>query len=664
VAAGRTPSARNSGRERSGLSEAKKYTPRGRTVREAARGRDPFEPALEVVKAGQRNQPQPPPRQRGRVPPARPRAPRKVAPALPVLPPRLAEPKRRLRVATVLVAVLFTTVSLRLVQLQVTDANEFAAAGLADRLHTVPIAAPRGAIYDRTGAVLAHSVEARYVYVDPTMIENAADAAAKLSPLLGIPPSQLMPKLLPHDRPDGRPSQFEWLARSVDIPTGEAVKALNLKGIGVRRDERREVPGHDLAANLIGFTGDDLHGLAGLEARYDDVLAGVNGERTFEIGVGDLAKEIPGGYNRETPAQQGASLRLTLDRDLQFEVQHLLSTHMRKVNATFGAAVVLEVGTGAVLAQASYPPYDAADPFEAPPAQRGDAATGIVVDPGSVHKAIVVGACLQEGVITPSTAVAVEPRIRKGDTTFEDSHWHPPGTRLTVPGILAYSSNVGTIKLADQLGPQRLYEYQQRFGLGTATGVGLPGEASGLVQPPANWSGSSYGSVPIGHGIAVTPLQMAAAYNAIANNGVWIQPHLVDATISPGGVVVPAPMPVTRQVLSPENAATLRQMLEAVVVVPDATGTTAAVPGYRVAGKTGTGQRVDNGHYVKGEVASFIGMAPADAPRYVIAVFAHTAGGSGGMVAGPAFSEMMQFTLQHYRVPPTGSRPPTFTIYP
>jgi cell division protein FtsI (penicillin-binding protein 3) len=496
------------------------------------------------------------------------------------------------------------------------------------------------------------------------MVDDPAEAAAKLSPLLGIPPSQLMVKLVPHDRPDGRPSQFEWLARSVDIPTGEAVKALNLKGIGVRRDERREVPGHDLGANLIGFTGDDLHGLAGLEARYDDVLAGVNGERTFEIGVGDLAKEIPGGYHRETPAQQGASLLLTIDRDLQYEVQHLLSTHMRKVNATFGAAVVLEVGTGAVLAQASYPPYDAADPFKAPPAQRGDAATGIVVDPGSVHKAIVVGACLQEGLITPTSTVVVNPKIRKGDTTFTDSHYHPAGTRLTVPGILAYSSNVGVIRLAEQLGPQRLYEYQQRFGLGTATGVGLPGEAPGLVQPPDNWSGSSHGSIPIGHGVAVTPLQMAAVYNAVANDGVWVQPHLVSATVQPDGTVVDSPAPVTRRVLDPAHAAALRQMLEAVVVVKDATGTTAAVPGYRVAGKTGTGQRVDNGRYTSGEVASFVGMAPADAPRYVIAVFAHTASGSGGTVAGPAFADMMQFTLQHYRVPPTGAPAPSFTIYP
>ncbi|HZN17878.1 MAG TPA: penicillin-binding protein 2 [Micromonosporaceae bacterium] len=730
---------------RSALSQARRYTPRGRSVREAAQARtgraaDPFRPALEVVAAGRGagdsgRQAATPGRRAaasgrgtagsgrgtagsargaagsgrgsagsgrgaagrqgraaalgsgraaasavrlgellpGQAPrrgaggrgtgTGRPGRPARRVSRRPVRPPRLGEPKRRLRVATVLVFALFAVIGLRLVQLQVTDASTYAARGLADRLHTVPIAAPRGAIYDRSGAVLARSVEARYVYADPSMIDNPAEAAAKLSPLLAIPPSELLPKLLPHNRTDGRPSQFEWLARSVDIATGDAVKALNIKGIGVRRDERRELPGHDLAANLLGFTGDDLHGLAGLEARYDDVLAGVNGERTYEIGVGDLAKEIPGGYRRETPAQRGSSLQLTIDRDLQYEVQHVLSAQMRTVNATFAAAVVLDVRTGEVLAQASYPPYDAADPFKVPPSQRGDAATGIVVDPGSVHKAVVLGAALQEGVVRPDSTVVVDPTIRKGDTTFSDVHPNPPGARMTLPGILAYSSNVGTIRIADALTPRKLYEYQLRFGLGVPTGVGLPGEAEGLVQPPENWSGSSYGSIPVGHGVSVTPLQMAAAYAAIANNGVWVQPHLVRATIKPGGEVVNAAAPATRRVLSPGNAAALREMLEAVVVVPDATGTAAAVAGYRVAGKTGTGQRVENGRYVSGEVASFIGMAPADAPQYVIAVFAHTAAGNGGTVAGPAFRQMMQFALQHYRVPPTGTRPPRFAVY-
>jgi len=256
----------------------------------------------------------------------------------------------------------------------------------------------------------------------------------------------------------------------------------------------------------------------------------------------------------------------------------------------------------------------------------------------------------------------VGPTVRKGDQTYRDTHPFPSGTRITLPALLAFSSNVGTIAVADQLGPQRLYEYQQKFGLGKPTGEGIPGESGGLVQPPQNWSGSSYGSIPIGQGISVTPLQMAAVYAAIANDGVWVQPHLVRATVGRDGKVAPSAAPASHRVLSAANAAALRTMLEAVVTVDGATGRSAALPGYRVAGKTGTGSKVVDGHYVPGDVASFIGMAPADAPRYVIAVFAHTAGGEGGKVAAPAFRDMMAFTLSRFQVPPTGTPAPTFVI--
>jgi cell division protein FtsI (penicillin-binding protein 3) len=585
-------------------------------------------------------------------------------PARPPRPPRLADPWLRLRLGTLLALALFSVIGLRLVELQVTDASAYAAEGLRDRLRERVLPAPRGSILDRNGAVLAHSIDARYVYSDPSRVEEPVRTAEALLPLLGMSRSELLPRLVEHKRPDGRPSEFEWLARGVDVDTANAIMALGLPGIGVGRDERREVPGHDLAANVIGFTGADLSGLEGLEARYDNVLRGVNGDLKYEAGQGALAKEIPGGYRKETPAQPGSSLQLTIDRDLQYEVQRVLGVQMPKVGATFGCAVVLDVRTGEVLAQASYPAYDAADPLKAKPTEREDAATAVVVDPGSVHKAVTIGAALQEGIITPTSAITVAPTVRKGDTTYRDTHPFAAGTRLTLPAVLAYSSNVATIKIAERLGAEKLYEYQRKFGLGQATGVGVPGEADGLIQPPQNWSGSSYGSIPIGLGVAVTPLQIAAAYAAIANDGRWVQPHLVRETIGPDGKVTPAPQPQSRQVLSPANAAALRTMLEAVVTAEGATGRLAAIPGYRVAGKTGTGQRVVNGRYVAGEVASFVGMAPADAPRYVIAVFAHTSGGNGGAVAAPAFHDMMEFALRHYRVPPTGTKPPKFSVYP
>jgi cell division protein FtsI (penicillin-binding protein 3) len=577
--------------------------------------------------------------------------------------PRLGEPGRRLRISTAIVLALFAVIGIRLVELQLTDARAYAAKGLSERLQTVPVAAPRGAIYDRNGAILVQSVEARYAYADPGLVADPHRTAEALSPLLAVPVSELVGKLARHNRADGTPVRFEWLARGLDIDTGERIRALNLAGIGVRRDERRDAPGHDLASNLLGFTGRDLTGLAGLEEGYERQLRGVDGERTFEIGDGNLAKEIPGGYHVEKPARPGTSLRLTIDRDLQYQVQSILADRMRDRKAYFATAIVLDVHTGDVLAQASYPTYDADDPLTAPEGARLDAATQITVDPGSVAKVVALGAALQEGVVHPDSTVPVAPSITKGGQRFEDhTKIFPAGTKITLPAILAYSSNVGTITVASQLGADRLYDYQRKFGLGQVTGEGMPGESPGLIQPPARWSGPSYGSIPIGDSIAVTPLQMAAIYATIANNGVWVQPHVVQATVAPGGKPTPCTPPRTRQVLSADNATAMRSMLEAVVTMPGATGRSAAIPGYRVAGKTGTGIRVIDGRYAQGEVGSFIGMAPADAPRYVIAVFAHTPAGTGGVVAAPAFRDMMAFTLDHYQVPPTGTTPPTFAV--
>ncbi|MEV4755510.1 penicillin-binding protein 2 [Micromonospora sp. NPDC049559] len=655
---------------RTGGSRAARRNPAGTTA--AGTGRTVSQRPIRTVDA---DNPLPRPRRRTGAaadPPRRPPAGRRPV-RKPPRPPRLADPRRRLRLGTVLALVIFTVIGIRLVALQLTDTSAYAAEVSENRIRTVDLPAPRGAILDRSGAALAHSVEARYVYADPTEIKDAGAAATALSPLLGIPKSKLLKGMAPQKTPDGRPSRFQYLARGVDVEAAKRVEALDLPGIGINRDERREVPGGDLAANLIGFTGEDMNGLEGIEARYDDLLRGVDGQRRFEAGQGDLDTAIPGGYNKVTEAQPGSSLELTIDRDLQYEVQRILSQTMRKDTGSVGAAVVIDVRNGEVLAQASHPTYNAADPGDSAPTDREDAATSFVVDPGSVHKAITFAAALQEGVVRPDTTVPVRPpggggyalpTVRKGDQTFTDTHSAPAGARMSLPGILAYSSNVGTIKIGDALGKEKLYEYQRKFGLGQATGEGLPGEASGQLLAPDGWSGSSYGSVPIGHSVAATPLQMAAAYAAIANNGTWVQPHLIRATIGPDGKRTDAPAPRSHEVVSPEVAAELRTMLEAVVTVPDATGLKAAIPGYRVAGKTGTGSRVVDGKYAPGEVASFIGMAPADNPRYVVAVFGYTPKGGGGDVAAPAFKQMMSFTLTHFRVPPTGTKPPKFVVFP
>jgi cell division protein FtsI (penicillin-binding protein 3) len=654
-----------------GTSSARRATAGGRLSgkgRTEAQGRTGRERKVAVAPAARRTAGG---RSTKAVPPARPVS-RRPAPAVPVEPPKLANSSRRLRLGTVVALALFATIGVRLVVLQVVESPAEAQSLLEqrqNRLTEVVLPAPRGSILDRSGAVLAHSVEARYIYADPELVKDAAGAAAKLSPLLGVAPSKLTQLMAKKKRPGGGASRFEYLARGVDIGVADKIVKMNLAGISEGRDERRDLPGADLAANLIGFTGEDHTGLEGLEARYDDLLRGTDGEKVYETGNpnvenGKLAKEIPGGYHRETPAQPGTSLELTIDRDLQFEVQRYLSDDMQRVNAVIGAAVVLDVQTGEVLAQASYPAYNAAKPFDAKPIDREDVASSVVADPGSTHKAFMLSAALQEGLITPDSTITVGPALSRGGYTFADTHPQKRGTKLTIPGVLAYSSNVGTIRIGDMLGPKRVYEYQQKFGLGEATGEGMPGEATGRILAPDEWSGSASGSVPIGMSVDATLIQMAAGYAAIANDGTYVQPHLIKSTIDSQGRVTPSPAPETHPVLSPNVARGLRTMMEAVVDVKGATGTQAAVRGYRVAGKTGTGKRLVDGQYTRYNAGSFLGMAPAENPRFVVAVFADVPNGTGGDVAAPAFSKMMSFALAHYRVPPSGTTPPKFKIYP
>ncbi|MCU7723552.1 penicillin-binding transpeptidase domain-containing protein [Actinoplanes sp. KI2] len=583
-------------------------------------------------------------------------------------PPKLANPTRRLRLGTVLALSLFVMIGVRLVVLQVAASPADAARLIKlreDRISEITLPASRGSILDRNGTVLAHSVEARYVAADPVLVKNVATEAAILAPLLGVPASKLIPKMTKHARPGGGQSRFEFLAQGVDIAVGDKIAAMNLGGIVVRQDERRDEPGADLAANLIGFTGADNSGLEGIEGRYDSLLRGTPGSQEFEIGKGDLNAPIPGGFQRYVEPQPGTSIELTIDAELQWEVQHILGDQLRQWKASIGGAVVLDIKTGEVLAQASFPPYNAQKPLESSAADRDDVPSSIVADPGSVHKPFMFGAALQEGLITPDSTLAIGPALRRGGYTFPDSHPQPKGTLMTMPGLLALSSDVGTILIGDKLGKQRVYEYQQKFGLGRSTNEGVAGEAQGKILPPDEWSGSASGSVPIGHSVDATLIQMAAGYAAIANNGTYIQPHIIKSYISgKDGKVTSAGEPATHQVLSPNIAAELRTMMEAVVDNADATGTQARVNGYRVAGKTGTGKRLVDGQYTSSNYGSFIGMAPAENPRFVIAVSAEVPHGTGGEVAAPAFSKMMSYALLQNRVPPSATKPPTFRIHP
>ncbi|SNY51183.1 peptidoglycan D,D-transpeptidase FtsI family protein [Paractinoplanes atraurantiacus] len=592
------------------------------------------------------------------------RAVRAVAPE----PPKLANSTRRLRIGAVVALSLFVMIGVRLVVLQVASSPSDAKRLIElreDRLAEVRLPAARGSIVDRNGTVLAHSVEARYIGADPVLVKNPEKTAATLSPLVRVPVSKLLPLIKPHTRPGGGQSRFEYLAQGVDISVGDKIAAMELPGIVVKEDERRDVPNADLAANLIGFTGDDNSGLEGIEARYDSLLRGTDGQRIFEIGKGDLNKPIPSGYEKYTEPQPGTSLRLTIDSYLQFEVQRILCEQATKSKAYMAGAVVMDVKTGEVLAQASCPTYNAAKPGDYSPTDREDVPSSIVADPGSVHKAFIFGAALQEGLITPDSVLTIGPGIERGGYAFNDTHRQKKGTKMTMAGLLAYSSNVGTILIADKLGKQRVYEYQQKFGLGKSTEEGMPGEAEGRLLTPDEWSGSASGSVPIGMSVDATLVQMAAGYNAIANDGTYVQPHLIKSmTSGKDGKVTQSAKPETHKVLDPEVASELRTMMEAVVDNDGATGKKAAVAGYRVSGKTGTGKRLIDGQYTSANYGSFIGMAPAENPRFVIAVSADVPVGTGGDVAAPAFSKMMSFALLHNKVPPSTEPAPKLKIKP
>lgn len=547
----------------------------------------------------------------------------------------------------------------RLIQLQVFDAASLAASAHEQRLTVQPVPAQRGTIMDRNGTRMAYTVEANYIAVDPTVLTGEpADLAVTLAPLIGRSASEIEPLLATETDTEGKPVEFRFLQRGVDLSTGEQVKELGEPGLIVGHDEKRVVPWRDVAANILGFTGLDGNGLLGVEASYDDWLSGKDGEIAYERSVD--GHRIPGAYYREDPTVPGKDLQLTIDSDLQYKTQRILQDTVSEAGAEFGSAVILDSATGEVLSLASTPTYDSARPGDLSDEQMRDYATGEVTDPGSVHKALIFGAGLNEGVIERDTVMAVPQTITKGDETYRDSYPHG-GAELSVEGMLAQSSNTGTIMIADELGADTVYEYQQEFGLGTPTGLGMPGEASGMLLPPDQWSGTSYGSIPIGHEDTTTTIQMAAAYGAIANDGEYVQPSLISARLDDDGSAVDSEKPERRRVLSQEAAEDMQYLLQAPIEADTGTGHNAQLDGYRIAGKTGTGLYAEDGRYAEGNVANFVGFGPVDDPRYVVAVSVYVPSEvGGGSTTGDAFGKLNELALEYYGVAPSDVDKPEF----
>ncbi len=606
---------------------------------------------------------------------------------------RLARARPRLRLIAFGLTVVMLAFTVRLLQVQAVDASAFADKAAVNRYITVPLAAERGTISSRDGTALATTVDAYDVTADPylftrkqTKIGDAPErAAALLAPVLHEDEQELTRKLAKKD------TRYVLLARQQTPRTWQKIKNLKsevaanaaeaaqsgkknesaeekgeaadvLAGIYREKHPKRIYPNRELASSVLGFVNSEGQGGGGVEALLNKKLAGRDGKITYAQSGG---RQVPTAGKREHPARAGADVQLTLDRDIQWSAQQAIGEQIRKSDADSGYVVVQDTRTGELLAMASAPDFDPNDISRAEPRALGDAAVQDAYEPGSTSKLMSMAAVLEEGKATPLTQVTVPNRLKRADRAFADDvdheTWH-----LTLNGVLAKSSNLGTILATEQLGESQkqankvLHRYLSEFGIGRPTGLGLPGETSGILEKPGKWSASQQYTIPFGQGLSLNAVQAASIYSTIANGGVRNVPSLVRGTTGPDGGFTPASEPGKRRVVSEKTARTLSRMLESVVSDMEGTGTTAKIPGYRVAGKTGTANRVDpeTGRY-DGYTSSFAGFAPADKPRVTVyCAVQNPKKGSyfGSDVCGPVYKQVMKFALKSLQIPPTGAK--------
>jgi cell division protein FtsI (penicillin-binding protein 3) len=542
----------------------------------------------------------------------------------------------------------------RLLQLQGVEAAAYAATAEAERLRTVSIPATRGTITDANGVALATTVDAVNITADQTQIANPVAVAAALAPVLHEPIATLRARL------DGN-AVFAYVEKQVTPKTWSKVESMRLPGIYSEPTSERLYPQGRLAAPILGFVGSDGHGLDGLESSMDSQLAGQDGQTTYEAGAGGA--QIPTGDTTTEASVAGQDVQLTINRDIQFIAERAIREKVNYAAADSGTVVVMDPRTGHVLALATYPSFDPRDPTAAPVADRGDRAISDIYEPGSTSKVMTMAAALDAGVITPDTHIEVPPILYRGGTAFHDHD--PHGTlHLTATGVLALSSNMGAMLIAERLGEKPLYDYLQKFGMGASSGLDLPGESSGLLPNVKDWGPTNFATLAFGQGLSLNAVQATSVFATIANNGVRVEPTVIAGTTGADGEFTPTPAPQRTRVISAKTATTLRRMMES-VVSDEGTAPMAQIPGYRVAGKTGTAERVDDscGCY-RGYTASFIGFAPADKPAVVVSVTLQnpTNGHYGGELGGPVFKRVTSFALQSMHVPPTNTRPPSMRL--
>ena len=539
----------------------------------------------------------------------------------------------------------------RLVTLQVLEPERYVRHGESQRIRSASLAAARGAIVDRNGVELAVSSPRPSISADPRLVLDPAGTAAAIASITGGDVDQLNRRL---SNPDAK---FAWMARQLDEETAAAVMDLDLPGIYERTEQARLTPsGSSVGRAIIGRTDIDGTGLSGLELQYDDVLAGEAGQIVVERGLVTGAGEaltIPDGRYELIAPSAGDSLVLTIDRTVQFEVENLLESHVVAAGAESGTVIVSRPKTGEILAMATV-----ARSENGVVAVSGEnRALTRIVEPGSISKPLALAALIEENLATPDTQIQVTDEVEIYDAVFTDEIRHESGV-LTAAQVLESSSNVGMALLSDRLGKQKMHDYLTEFGIGRPTILDFPGESNGILHDVSDWSGVSLPSAAIGYGFAATPLQMLRAYNVFANNGVLVEPHVVSGVQAPDGEFSILSPREGRPVLSEETARTITSILAG--VVENGTGQLASIPGYEIAGKTGTARIAQpNGGYEdeNGNVhllTSFAGYLPAASPELsVIVVIEDPAGdASGGRLAAPLFGEVSNFALQHFRIPP------------
>jgi cell division protein FtsI (penicillin-binding protein 3) len=540
---------------------------------------------------------------------------------------------RRIRLLLAIFVLAFGVAFVRAAWLQGVRAASFGRLASNQHSEEVTIPAARGTLYDRGGVQLAIGEQATTVYADPRTVTDPRSEAATVAKIMRLDESEVYALLA--DRTRG----FVYVARKANSALAAKLARKGLPGLGFYHEERRFYPQFNLAAQVLGYAGVDNKGLAGLELSLDKQLAGRAGrERIVKDASGQAIDTITSRTERD-----GEDVYLTLDHTIQSNAQAVLRDTVRRWHAKSATAIVLDPATGAVRAMAVAPGFDANDyPKVWRVFQRNRSVTD-TYEPGSTFKLVTVAGALSERLVSPTTRFTLPYSIHVADRVVHDAE--PRGTEtMTVAQILSHSSNVGAITLAQKLGQQGLARWISRFGFGKLTGIDFPGESQGIVPPEARWSGSSIGNIPIGQGIAVTPIQMASAYAAIANRGLWVQPHLVDH-IGDGAPKVPGRRRIVTQWVAGQIMAMLKN------VVAEGTGTLAEVPGYQVAGKTGTAAKPDEhgGYSDSRYVASFVGVVPASRPRLVILISVDEPQGAiwGGVVAAPAFSQIAKFGLQY-----------------